>query len=188
VTPCYVGGRGMYATGTTHRFKVAVIRHLEDTGLGFDTRYRYYRTCFPDMDADDLAEMVCDPVEFYDPEWTDYLAVRRGGRDEAEVLTEFVLLRDGAFRREARAAVMCYDEAGFGSGINSMRFIAAGKPILGFYHRQAAVQGLNLASVLQLQQEYPGVVTLVPYITLDDIRTGVTAWLRSFADTPNESK
>jgi hypothetical protein len=186
--PCYVGGRGMFATETTHRFKTAVMAHLEQSGLGYDTRYRYYRERFPDMAAGALAEMVCDPVEFYDPDWPAYLAEHRGSRDDVQVLTEFMLLRDGAFRAAARAAIMCYDEAGFGSGVNSMRFISAGKPILGFYRRDALARGVNLASVLQLELEYPETVRLLPYATLDDIITRLTPWLRALSDTPNRSK
>lgn len=186
--PCYVGGRGMFASATTHRFKTAVMLHLEQTGLGYDTRYRYYRERFADMAAEELARMVCDPVEFYDPHWPAYRRDHRGDRDEVQVLTEFMLLRDGAFRAAARAAVMCYDEAGFGSGINTMRFITAGKPILGFYHRDALAHGVNLASVLQLEQEYPQTVRLVPYGTLDDIIARLTPWLRALSDTPNRSK
>lgn len=186
--PCYVGGRGMFATDITHRFKTAVMAHLEQSGLGYDTRYRYYRERFPDMAAEALAEMVCDPVEYYDPDWPGYLQAHRGDRDEMGVLTEFMLLRDGAFRTAARAAIMCYDEAGFGSGINAMRFISAGKPILGFYHRDAAAHGVNLPSVLQLAQEYPTKVRLLPYVTLDDITASLTPWLRALSDRPNRSK
>jgi len=178
----------MFATEKTRRFKTVVMAHLEQTGLGYDTRYRYYRERFPDMDAEALAVMVCDPVEYYDPDWPAYLESRRGDRGEAQVLTEFVLLRDGSFRAAARAAVMCFDEAGYGSGVNSMRFIIGGKPILGFYHRDAVEHGVNLASILQLEQEYPDTVRLLPYVTLDDITVQLTPWLRSLSDTPNQSK
>ena len=44
--PCYVSGKGMYATDRTRQFKVAVIEQLEATGVGYDTRYRYYHLRF----------------------------------------------------------------------------------------------------------------------------------------------
>ncbi len=186
--PCYVGGRGMFATETTRRFKTVVMAYLEQTGLGYDTRYRYYRGLFPDMAPEALAEMVCDPVEYYDPDWPAYLEAHRGVCSEAKAVAAFVLLRDGAFRDAAQAAVMCYDEAGFGSGLNSMRFIMDGKPILGFFHRDAVAHGVNLASVLQLEQEYPDTVRLLPYVTLDDITAQLMPWLRALSNTPNRSK
>ena len=47
--PCYVSGKGMHATTTTWTFKTLVIEALESSGLGYDTRFRYYRKQFPDM-------------------------------------------------------------------------------------------------------------------------------------------
>ena len=47
--PCYVSGKGMYATERTRQFKVTVIEQLEATGIGYDTRYRYYQRQFPTM-------------------------------------------------------------------------------------------------------------------------------------------
>src|SRR5919198_3056289 len=61
--PCYVSGRGMHATDRTREFKVEVIHLLESSGLGYDTRYRYYRVQFPEMDPRQLARMICDPIE-----------------------------------------------------------------------------------------------------------------------------
>ncbi len=66
--PCYVSGKGMYAGTTTWSFKIRVILALEASGLGYDTRYRYYRRLFPQLDAAKLARRVCDPVEYYDSE------------------------------------------------------------------------------------------------------------------------
>ncbi len=167
--PCYVSGRGMHASEKTHRFKIAVIRHLEATGIGYDTRFRYYRERFPGMSLDVLAAMTCDPVEYYDPDWPAFLRDRGAGADEAEAVTEFMLLRDGAFREQARVAIVCYDEAGFGSGVNAMRFVGAGKPVIGFCHQDAARHGVNVASVLQLAHEYPGLFSLQRYSSMDDV-------------------
>ena len=47
--PCYVGGKGKAARDVTKDFKVAVFEVLESTGLGYDTRYRYYRRQYPAM-------------------------------------------------------------------------------------------------------------------------------------------
>jgi hypothetical protein len=63
----------MHATETTWNFKVAVILALEESGAGFDTRFRFYQTQFPEMDPAELARKICDPVEFYDKDWKGYL-------------------------------------------------------------------------------------------------------------------
>lgn len=180
----------MHATGTTRNFKVAVIRTLESSGLGYDTRYRFYRRQFPAMDPEKLARRVCDPIELYDKDWEGYLARRGAGRDVEVVLAEFVLERDALFRREerdalfrreARAAIYCYDEAGFGSGVNSMRFIRDGKPILGFYNPDSKKSGANPTNVFQLWLERPDLVTLVRYRSIDEVPPRVDAWLRGLA-------
>lgn len=177
--PCYVSGKGMHATETTRSFKVAAILALEKSGLGYDTRHRYYRDQFPDLDAEALAIKVCDPVEYYDKDWRLYLEQHRDGWDEQEALAEFVLDRDARFRNEARAAIYCYDEAGLGSGVNTMRFIRDKKPILGFYHSDSAQAGTNLTNIVQLQYEAPDLVTLVTYDSLEAIPERITAWLQS---------
>jgi len=82
--PCYVSGKGMHATHRTRRFKTEVIHILESTGLGYDTRYRYYQRQFPEKEPGELAQMVCDPIEIYDKDWEDYLITHGGGRDEDE--------------------------------------------------------------------------------------------------------
>ena len=179
--PCYVSGKGMHATETTRDFKVVVIQALKDSGLGFDTRYRFYRDWFPRMDPAALARMICDPVEDYDPDWKPYLERHAAGRDEGEVLAKFILERDGLFRAEARAAIYCYDEAGFGSGVNSMRFIRDEKPILGFYQPGSVKTGVNPTNFIQLQSEHPERVTLVKYRSLDEIPDAVNAWLREMS-------
>jgi hypothetical protein len=167
----------MYATEWTRHFKLKVIHLLESTGLGYDTRYRYYRKQFPDMDPQALAAMVCQPIEYYDKDWPSYRAAHGAGRDEDEVITAFVMERDGWFRCEAQAAIYCYDEAGFGSGVNSMRFIQAGTPILGFYNPAVRDMRINLHNVMQLQAEFSTLVTLVRYRALEEIRPTLVTWL-----------
>lgn len=178
VTACYVSGAGMFAGAATRDFKSMVILWLETSGLGFDTRYRYYRSRFPDVPAPELAHKVCDPVEYYDPDWTAYRAARRGeGLDDDQALTRFVLERDARFRAAAEVAVYCFDEAGIGSGINAMRFIQAGKPVLGFYAAQAARRRVNLTNVLQLAAEFPRQVRLAAYRDPDEITARLAHWL-----------
>lgn len=167
----------MHASDKTHRFKTAVIRHLEATGLGYDTRYRYYRRRFPRMAPEALAAMICDPVEYYDPDWPAYLREHDG--DEAEVVTRFMVLRDDAFRGEARVAVACYDEAGFGSGVNAMRFLTAGKQVIGFCHRDAAREGVNVVSIMQLAEAYPGLFSLHRYDNLDEVLQALDPMLKA---------
>jgi hypothetical protein len=179
--PCYVSGKGMHATDRTKQFKVEVIETLESTGRGYDTRYRYYRQQFPDMDSGALARLVCDPIEYYDKDWTAYRAAHIGGQDEDEVITTFFMERDTLFRRQARAAIYCYDEAGFGSGLNSLRLIMEHKPILGFYHPGVKDHGVNLHNILQLGVEFPRLVTLMRYRTVTEIRPKLLAWLQEIA-------
>lgn len=175
--PCYVSGKGMHATATTWAFKTLVIEALEASGLGYDTRYRYYRRQFPDMERAALARRICDPIEYYDRDWPGYFAARGNGRDEVTAATEFMLERDDRFRAEARVAVYCYDEAGFGSGVNTMRFLTAGKPVLGFYSAERLDGTLNLSNVLQLGLEYPRRFTLLSYRQPEEIPAAVLAWL-----------
>ncbi len=175
--PCYVSGKGMYASDPTWSFKTAVMLALEDSGLGFDTRYRHYRARFPDMEAAELARMVCDPVEYYDPDWPAYRAGLGADLDEVEAATRFMLALDDRFRDEARAAIYCFDEAGFGSGVNAMRFLTRGKPLLGFYNPELKAPGLNLSNILQLRLEYPELVTLVQYRDAQEIPPRVLEWL-----------
>jgi len=177
VIPCYVGGRGMFATATTWDFKVAVIGLLEESGLGYDTRYRYYRRQFPEMDTTQLARLVCDPIENNDRDWPQWRAAHTAASDEQDLITAFFLERDARFRAEAQAAIFCLDEAGFGSGINVMRFVQAGKPILGFYRRSTQSRAVNVGNFLQLRMEYPGVVTLCAYQSSNDILDEVQGWL-----------
>lgn len=174
--PCYVSGKGMHATRRTWDFKTLVIEMLESSGLGYDTRYRYYQRRFPELARADLARLICDPIEYYDRDWPDYRAARPG-RNETELVTEFMLERDRLFREEARAAIYCYDEAGFGSGVNTLRFLHAGKPVLGFYNPHGLGETLNLSNVLQLGLEYPALFTLVSYEHSEEIGARVAAWL-----------
>jgi len=180
--PCYVGGKGMHATATTWDFKVAVIIMLEECGLGYDTRYRYYRRQFPEMPAAKLARLICDPIENYDRDWPAWRSARGDKREEInELITAFFLERDSRFRDEAQAGIFCLDEAGFGSGINVMRFIQAGKPIVGFYRNALDERGVNIGNFLQLQMEYPELVSLHAYQSSVDIPDEVRRWLTALA-------
>jgi len=85
------------------------------------------------MSREDFARMVCNPIEGYDTDWPDYRERRAGSMSKELSLTAFVLERDQAFRDEARAAIICYNEAGLGTGINSMQLLAEGKPLIGFF-------------------------------------------------------
>ena len=167
----------MFATATTRDFKAAVIVLLEESGLGYDTRYRYYRRQFPEMNTTQLARLVCDPIEKYDRDWPRWHAAQTMDSDEQNLITAFFLERDARFREEAQAAIFCLDEAGFGSGVNVMRFIQAGKPILGFYRRTPQSRAVNVGNFLQLQMEYPGLVTLCAYLSVNDIPGEVRGWL-----------
>lgn len=179
--PCYVSGKGMHATTTTWTFKTLVIEALESSLLGYDTRYRYYRAQFPAMERGALARLICDPIEYYDKDWPGYFAARRDRKDEVTAATEFMLERDERFRAEARVAIYCYDEAGFGSGVNTMRFLHAGKAVLGFYSAERLSGTLNLSNILQLGMEYPQQFTLQRYRRPEDIPAAVLEWLKGFA-------
>ena len=179
--PCYVSGKGMYATDQTWLFKTTVIVALEYSRLGYDTRYRYYQKQFPHADVQQLARMVCDPIEYYDRDWPDYLANKDPHKSEDDAIVDFMLIRDCQFQREAEVAIYCYDEAGFGSGINTMRFINAGKPILGFYNSAIRDQGVNMSNILQLRVVYPNLVTLVEYRSAEDIADQVLHWMTNIS-------
>ena len=176
---CYVSGKGMHATEPTWMFKTTVIGVLESSKLGHDTRYRYYLKQFPDTDAGQLARMVCDPIEFYDQDWPDYLANKEAHKSEDETIADFMLMRDYQFQHDADVAIYCYDEAGFGSGINTMRFINAGKPILGFYNPGIKDKGVNISNILQLKVTNPHLVTLIEYQSVTDIADAVVYWLEN---------
>ena len=165
----------MFATDATRDFKTLVIGWLEASGLGYDTRYRYYRAQFPEFDPTRLARLVCDPIERYDRDWPAYRA--RSGLPEPETLARFVAERDGQFREEARVAICCFDEAGIGSGINAMRFIHEGKPMFGFYAAEEARRRVNLTNVLQLEVEFPAQVRLAAYCVPEDVTAQLTEWL-----------
>lgn len=173
--PCYVSGAGIFAGEATRNFKTLVIQWLEASGLGYDTRYRYYRGRFPELAPEPLTRLVCDPIERYDRDWPAYRAGL--GHSGPEALARFVVERDGRFRDEARVAIYCFDEAGIGSGINAMRFIHAGKPVLGFYATDEAKRRVNLTNVLQLEVEFPGLVRLAAYRAPEEITARLAEWL-----------
>ena len=186
--PCYVGGRGKAARASTKDFKVAVFELLESTGLGYDTRYRYYRRQYPDMSREDFARMVCDPIEAYDKEWPDYRERRGGSMSEDLLLTTFVLEKDQAFRDEARAAIICYNEAGLGTGINSVQLLADGKPLIGFFLRDPTRGPVNVQNILQLELLYPSLVTIVPYDDLKEVAQSLTGWLTELSRAGSDPK
>lgn len=173
--PCYVSGAGMGATGTTRDFKTLVIEWLEASGMGYDTRYRYYRAQLPEFESAPLARLVCDPIERYDRDWPGYRA--KSGLSEPQALARFVAERDDRFRREARVAIYCFDEAGIGSGINVMRFLHEGKPVLGFYAVDPTRRRVNLTNVLQLEVQFPVQVKLAAYRAPADITARLAGWL-----------
>src|SRR3569623_750506 len=175
---CYVSGKGMYAGAATWNFKVAVIELLESEGLGYDTRYRYYRAQFPELSLHALARKVCDPIEYYDRDWPAWRAAHVGEGDEDSLVTRFFLERDTRFRAEAEAAIFCFDEAGFGSGVNIMRFLERRKAVLGFYHRELGSRRVNTGNILQLAQEHGDLVSLRPYAQLEEIPAEVRRWVR----------
>lgn len=175
--PCYVSGKGMHATEITWSFKTSVINTLETTKLGYDTRFKYYRQQFPDMQTEQLARMICDPVEYYDKDWPEYRVRHKRAMSKEEMVTRFMLERDMRFQQEAKVAIYCFDEAGFGSGVNIMRFLYNKKPILGFLNEENKRKSLNVSNVLQLKAQYPNLIHLIEYISLDDISKQVIRWL-----------
>jgi len=176
--PCYVSGKGMHATDATWAFKMAVMARLQSSGLGFDTRSDYYRQQFPAMPDEDFSRMVCDPIEYYDKDWPAWQLDNKGKFDNEDALiTAFFLERDLGFQAAAQVAIFGFDEAGFGSGVNVMRFIQAGKPVLGFYNPERCNGAHNIHNVMQLAMNYPELVTLHRYQQLDEITAHVMAWL-----------
>jgi len=165
----------MFASDATRSFKTLVISWLEESGLGYDTRYRYYRRQFSELEPAALARLACDPIEYYDKDWPAYRLA--AGVPEQEALARFVVERDARFRDEARVAIYCFDEAGIGSGINAMRFIHAGKPILGFYAAEEIKRRVNLTNVLQLAVEFPEQVQLAAYRGPEEITARLAEWL-----------
>lgn len=175
--PCYVSGKGMHASEVTWTFKTSVISTLESTGLGYDTRFHYYRDQFPDMQIEQLARMICDPVEYYDKDWAEYRTLHKRAMSKEEMITRFMLERDMRFQQEAQVAIYCFDEAGFGSGVNIMRFLQANKPVLGFLNEENKHKSLNVSNVLQLKAQYPNLIHLIEYISQDDISKHVVHWI-----------
>jgi len=177
--PCYVSGKGMHASKATWNFKTTVMATLESSGQGYDTRHNYYRKQYPDMPADQFARMVCGPIENYDKDWPEWRTRNEPAfNTEDGRITAFFMERDRNFQNEARVAIYGFAEAGFGSGINTMRFIDAGKPILGFYNPDIKHGQLNIHNVIQLEMEYPELVTLHRYSDIDEIPERVTSWLK----------
>ncbi len=182
--PCYVSGKGMFATHPTWVFKTRVIEILESTGLGYDTRYRYYASLFPERPRAELARLVCDPMEYYDPDWPAYRSGPGAAYDETEAATRFMLERDHRFIDEAEVAIVAFDEAGFGSGVNCMRFLTTGRRLLGFYDPERLAPRLNPSNILQLALDYPDLVTLVRQADPGRLEEIVRAWLERTRGRP----
>ena len=179
--PCYVSGKGMHATEITWAFKTTVITTLESSQLGYDTRFEYYRKQFPDMQTEQLARMICDPIEYYDLDWDEYRGSNKRAMSKEEMVTRFMLERDTVFQSKAQAAIYCFDEAGFGSGINVMRFLMNHTPILGFMNEGNAHKSLNVSNVLQLKAQFPDLIHLIEYRSMDDVSRHVTQWLKELS-------
>ena len=103
-----------------------------------------------------------------------------GEKSRDWLLTEFMLAKDDGFRSEAKVALYCYDEAGFGSGVNTMRFLYENKPILGFYNPDV-MQHRNINNIQQLQIHFPEMVTLVEYSTIDFVISYSEQWLTALS-------
>lgn len=177
----------MYASEVTWSFKTSVINALEQTGVGYDTRFHYYRLQFPDMQTEQLARMICDPVEYYDKDWAAYRTLHKRSMSKEEMLTRFMLERDMCFQQEAQVAIYCFDEAGFGSGVNVMRFLQAKKPVLGFLNEENKHKSLNIANVLQLKAQFPNLIHLIEYVSQDDIAKNVIQWIEEIQNpTPQK--
>ncbi len=186
--PCYVSGKGLHATDITWSFKTSVISMLESTGVGYDTRFSYYRKQFPKKSTEQLARIVCDPIEYYDIDWPEYRAMHKRSMAKEEMATRFMLERDLMFQRQAQVAIYCFDEAGFGSGVNVMRFIYANKPILGFLNEEKTLSTINTSNILQLKAEFPHLVQLVEYRTLKQINQEIERYLSHFQQQPMPKK
>jgi len=176
--PCYVSGKGMHATEVTWSFKTSVIETLLKTGLGFDTRYEYYRHQYPDMESEQLARLICDPMEYYDLDWGAYRDRHKLALSKEIIATQFMLERDNKFRQQAKAAIYCFDEAGFGSGVNCIKLLNEGKPILGFLSTEYKSKFLNISNVLQLKAEFPDLIHLVNYQSLHEVNQNIIHWLQ----------
>jgi len=179
--PCYVSGKGMYASEVTWSFKTTILEILDKSQLGYDTRFQYYRKQYPDMLTEQLARMICDPVEYYDKDWEQYRATHQRSMSKAEMITRFMLERDNEFRSNAQVAIYCFDEAGFGSGVNVMRFLYERKPILGFLNQNTQHKSLNISNVLQLKAQFPDLIHLIDNYSLDSISDHITRWLNEYS-------
>lgn len=178
----------MHATEVTWSFKTTVISTLEETQLGYDTRFEYYRKQFPDMQTEQLARMICDPMEYYDLDWDEYRALNKRAMSKEEMATRFMLERDTIFQSKAEAAIYCFDEAGFGSGVNVMRFLMNHTPVYGFMNAENTHKSLNVSNVLQLKAQFPDLIHLVEYRSMDDVRTHVIQWLTELSRTSPDKK
>ena len=176
---CYVGGKGMFASEPTWSFKVSVFKCLRETQLGYDCRHRYYRALFPDMPDNEFDRMVCDPIEYYDPDWTTQRAQYDDENADAMAITRFWLQRDLAFQAQATVGIFGLDEPGFGTAINIARFLDNKKPVSGFYNPALSKKSTqhNFHNLLQLTITHPTLFSLNPYEDENDLRQQLTAQL-----------
>jgi len=178
----------MHASEITWTFKTSIIQLLEESNLGYDTRFEYYRKQFPDMQTEQLARMICDPMEYYDLDWDEYRALNKRSMSKEEMATRFMLERDSQFQAKAHAAIYCFDEAGFGSGINVMRFLINKTPILGFMNEENTHKSLNVSNVLQLKAQFPNLIHLIEYRSMEDVCAHVEKWLKELSEAEPKKK
>lgn len=174
--PLYVAGKGMFATRATTSFKTGIMHILEKSGLGYDTRMAYYAMQYPDLTFERLSRMICDPIEYYDKEWPDYQKRHAKAANPDMLVVDFFLPRDQRFREQAKGAIIGFHEAGLGTGINCMRFLLDGKPILGFLP-QNDNSAVNRDNIFQLVREYPEQFTLIQ--EPDCLETVIRNWIES---------
>lgn len=67
----------------------------------------------------------------------------------------------------------------------TMRFIQAGKRVMGFYAADPSRRRVNLTNVVQLEVEFPGQVLLAAYGAPDDITARLTEWLSAWRQPVN---
>ncbi|RMH18780.1 MAG: hypothetical protein D6698_06530 [Gammaproteobacteria bacterium] len=174
--PVYVAGKGMFATLATTSFKTGVMHILEKSGLGYDTRMAYYAKQYPELTFERLSRMICDPIEYYDRDWPEYQKQHAGTANPDMLAVDFFLPRDQQFRERAVGGIIGFHEAGLGTGINCMRFLLGGKPILGFLPLEDNL-AVNRDNIFQLVREYPELFTLIR--ETDCIETAIADWIVS---------
>jgi len=173
--PCYIGGKGMYATNETWLFKTTLFKLLRDTKLGFDTRHQYYRDQFPDMQDKEFDRMVCDPIEYYDPDWKKQTHSKETIDKE---VVKFWLERDLQFQKQATIGVFGLNEPGFGTAINISRFLHNNKPVIAFIRLESGSNNThNVHNIMQLEITHPHLFSLHQYNTETELTKKLTRLL-----------